>query len=177
MSRLTVSPRLLRAQSARPHPVRRSYGLSFMRNTPATFLIIVLVAVTALAVSARTWFIKTGGTGKLLRSGAQEQVASQGPTTTPVPLQTERVTITPHGFEPAVITRPKGKFYLAVANRSGLNAVTFRIDRVVGNRLKEVALPREKVGWKEIVDLTPGDYVLTEATHLSWGCHIIITPQ
>lgn len=92
-------------------------------------------------------------------------------------LESELVTIRPEGFDPAAITRPKGRFFLFVDNRSGLDAVTLRLDRVAGNRLHDVRVPREKLDWTEMVDLTPGEYLLTEADHLNWVCKITITAQ
>lgn len=92
-------------------------------------------------------------------------------------VESELITITPAGFEPAVLTRPKGPFFLFVDNRSGLNSVSLRLDRVAGNRLHEVHVPREQLDWAEIFDLNPGEYVLSEADHPAWSCKITITPN
>ncbi len=92
----------------------------------------------------------------------------------PERLEIEVITILPHGFEPAEITRASGQFGIAVENRSGLEDVQLRLDRVSGNRLYEAEVPRQKLNWKQGVDLTPGLYVLTEASHPEWVCHITI---
>jgi len=37
------------------------------------------------------------------------------------PVQAELITVTPTGFEPSELTRPKGRFLLAIDNQSGLD--------------------------------------------------------
>jgi hypothetical protein len=90
-------------------------------------------------------------------------------------VETEIVTILPDGFEPTQITRPVGRIMLMVNNRSGLGAVTFRLDLDPGIRLLDVTVPRTKLDWVDMVDLIPGSYVLSEANHPDWVCHITIT--
>lgn len=92
-------------------------------------------------------------------------------------IEGEIITITRGGFEPAELTRPMGRFGLFVQNRSGLEEVTLRLDRVAGSRLREVPVPREKLDWDDVIDLTPGRYVLTEANNPDWVCNITITPN
>jgi hypothetical protein len=84
------------------------------------------------------------------------------------------IKITPLGFEPAEVTRPAGRYLLGVYNRSGLREVVLRLDRVTGNRVHEVRVPREKLDWRALVDLTPGSYLLTEANHPQWSCKLTI---
>jgi len=80
------------------------------------------------------------------------------------------------GFAPNEITRPAGDYFFAIGNLSGVKEVTFRLDREHGERLKEVNAKREKP-LKQIVHLTPGTYLLTEANHPEWVCRITITPH
>jgi hypothetical protein len=107
-------------------------------------------------------------------SSAQPHSASQGPAAR---LEGELVTAHPHGFEPNQIRRPSGKFLLAVDNRSGLSELILRLDHVAGARLREVQVPMKKLDWRDLVDLPPGTYRLTEANHSDWSCEITITPQ
>jgi hypothetical protein len=63
-------------------------------------------------------------------------------------------------------------------NRSGLqDDLTFRLDRVGGNRLHEARLPKGRLGWRQLVDLPPGRYAVTEADHPDWVCSVTITAQ
>jgi hypothetical protein len=92
-------------------------------------------------------------------------------------LETEIVTITPTGFEPAEITRPQGHFMLAIDNRSGLSEVELYLERETGGRIN-VALSRKgKLAWRDTLDFPPGQYVLRAANDESWRCAISITPR
>ena len=92
-------------------------------------------------------------------------------------LETELVTVTPTGFEPAEITRPQGRFMLAVDNRSGLEEVELYMERETAGRVN-VALSRKgELAWRETVDFPPGVYILRAANDESWRCRITITPR
>ena len=90
-------------------------------------------------------------------------------------VETEIITVLPHGFDHEEITRPHGEFVLMVDNRSGIDDITLRLDREAGNRLKEVQFRGEEIDWNDVVDLSPGTYVLSEANHPDWVCRITIT--
>ncbi len=98
----------------------------------------------------------------------------------PNPLRTvidsELLTLTPTGFEPASITRPKGKFLLAVDNRTGLEAISFELRRVNGASERQTRLTNHRVRWREIMDLPPGNYVIQVADH-NWFCSLSISPN
>ena len=87
----------------------------------------------------------------------------------------EVITIRPTGFERTQITRPKGLFGIAVENRSGLTDVVLRLDQEDGPRLRQAQLTRQNLNWKDQLDLVPGRYVLTEASHPDWICLITMT--
>ena len=93
------------------------------------------------------------------------------------PVQAELITITPTGFEPSELTRPKGRFLLAIDNQSGLEQVEFYFEREAGGRVNVPLSRRGKLSWREIVDLTPGTYILRATNDESWRCRIRITPQ
>jgi hypothetical protein len=87
----------------------------------------------------------------------------------------EVITIRPTGFERTQITRPKGRFGIAVENRCGLAELVLRLDQEGGPRLRQGQLSSKNLNWKEVFDLLPGHYVLTEAGNPSWLCRITIT--
>jgi hypothetical protein len=89
----------------------------------------------------------------------------------------ELITVRPKGFEPSSITRAAGPFILKVDNRSGLREVSLRLDRVAGTRLRAVQVPRQKLDWREQLELGPGNYLLTEANNPTWVCRITVTAQ
>jgi hypothetical protein len=85
------------------------------------------------------------------------------------------VTIFPGGFNRTQITSPAIPFFLLIENRSGLSEVSLRLDRVAGSRLRTAAVEREQPNWADLLDLSPGEYVLSEANHPDWICHITVT--
>jgi hypothetical protein len=87
------------------------------------------------------------------------------------------VTIRPTGFEPAEVSCPKGRFLLMVDNRSGLTDVLLRLVHETGHQEREERVSQGKLGWREVFDLPPGRYQLTEANHPNWVCHITITAR
>ena len=93
------------------------------------------------------------------------------------PLQAELITITPTGFEPSEITRPDGRFLLAIDNRSGLDDVDLYLERETGVRVNVPLTRRRKLAWREAIDLPPGNYVLRATNDESWRCRISITAR
>ncbi|HJT27841.1 MAG TPA: hypothetical protein VJ784_10570 [Pyrinomonadaceae bacterium] len=92
------------------------------------------------------------------------------------PVQAELITVTPTGFEPAELTRAKGRFLLAIDNQSGLDEVEFYFERETGGRVNVPLSRRGKIAWREIVDLAPGTYILRATNDESWRCRITALP-
>jgi hypothetical protein len=94
-------------------------------------------------------------------------------------LQKERVeavviTVRRNGFDPGEIRRPKGAFLLVVNNHSDIQELSLQLHRENGTREKNVIVTREKRRWRELLDLSPGRYVLKETNHPDWVCQITI---
>lgn len=115
---------------------------------------------------------KTSGNKYSPSARATQQAATNAKLTDSV-----LITITPGGFDVGQITSPAVPFFLLVENRSGLDEVSLRLDRVAGPRLRQVTVAREQLDWSDLVDLSPGEYVLSEGNHPSWICHITITSK
>lgn len=93
-------------------------------------------------------------------------------------LEGEIVSAQPNGFEPNQITRPAGEFLLMVDNRTGLDQLQVRLERVVGKeRLDDIGLTKRAYSWNTVLKLPPGEYILTEASHPEWVCRITLTPH
>ena len=92
------------------------------------------------------------------------------------PAEVELITLRPAGFEPAEITRPKGAFVLFVDDRSGRDNSSLVLQRVNGERLRTVSLQRKKSEWNDVIDLTPGTYILQDANNSELRCQIKILP-
>lgn len=133
-------------------------------------IIITLITLTTVAISARAWFAtaKAGGRQSQIQAPAK-------PSTTPVEIV--RLTLRTFGFEEKEITRKAGPVYFFVENVSGFRQVNFRLDREVGARLKDVPLPQGKFRWQEVVNLTPGTYLLTVDENPDWVCRVTITAR
>jgi hypothetical protein len=158
----------------------RNAGGNFRRR--ATWLIAVLTSTCGTGLLFVVW----GHTRDVSRIVDVLPVFASRPQTSSIPqvpksgssierLDVEVITVRPNGFERVQITRPKGLFGIAVENRSGLGEVVLQLNREAGSRLHEVRLSREKLNWKEGLDLPPGHYVLTEANNPNWLCRITIT--
>ena len=132
------------------------------RISSSTAIAVVIVAV--IAFFARSAYMKRDVT---LAQQRQKQER----------LETELLTLQPTGFEPNEIQRPRGTFILGVDNRSGVDAIELRFVRTDGQRLKVLETQRRKISWREVVDLAPGQYVLSEANHPGWICTVTIRPR
>jgi len=92
------------------------------------------------------------------------------------PTEVELITLRPAQFEPAEITRAKGAFVLFVDDRSGRENSSLMLQRVNGERLRTVRVQRRKSQWNDVVDLTPGTYILQDANDSELRCQITILP-
>ena len=92
------------------------------------------------------------------------------------PVEVELITLRPVQFEPAEIARPKGAFVLFIDDRSGKENSSLVLQRVNGDRLRTVSLQRKKSEWNDVVDLTPGTYILQDANNSELRCQITILP-
>ena len=91
------------------------------------------------------------------------------------PTEVELITLRPAGFEPAEITRPKGPFVLFIDDRSGRENSSLALQRSNGGQRRAIGLQRHKSEWNDVVDLTPGTYVLQDV-NTEWRCQITILP-
>jgi hypothetical protein len=138
-------------------------------------LLLALFTLAASALTARAWLSPASRPAALAGIVHQAAATTAQSQAQAAPLQTELVTITSRGFDPAEITRPRGPFILAVDNRSGLAQVSLSLAVEHARHLKEVRVPREQLDWHGVVDVAPGRYVLTEAEHPDWQFVLTIT--
>jgi hypothetical protein len=145
------------------------------RGTKFFILTSLGLACVALVGSARAWF--AAAPPAHTETAARPPLAAQAAQPTPDAdaVKAELITLTPRGFEPAALTRPKGRMLLVVDNRSGLREMTLRLDAEHGQRLKEIHRGRGRLDAQELLDLPPGRYLLTEAEHPAWRCLITLT--
>jgi hypothetical protein len=87
----------------------------------------------------------------------------------------EHITLRRTGFEPNDITRPAGRFLLAVDNVTGMGQMSFRLLRETGNAVLDMPSKPNKFRLRQIIDLPPGRYFLVEVDHPEWVCRFTIT--
>ena len=135
-----------------------------------TVLFLAMAVVTILGAGKSRWLASTAMAGK---NNAQN-------TQTPEPITAESLTLTPTGFYPREFTHPKGRFILAVNNRTGQPELNLTLSRDTGNgweKQKDAQVLRNQPDWNDIIDLVPGNYVITEASNPKWECRFTITPR
>jgi hypothetical protein len=89
----------------------------------------------------------------------------------------EMISVGPKGFEPASLTRPSGRFLLAINNRSGLEELSLQLISEDGTLMQQARVNRRQPNWRSLVNLPAGTYRLTETSHADWICKIVITPH
>ena len=157
--------------------------------------ILPLVAVTVLAgfavrvharrspTSEKTAEGAAGKTPRAANKPASAGLTSKGkklaaPVASPSPsMEAEVVVVMPDGFQPAAITRPQGSFDLVIENHSGADQVNFNmtLEGGSGTNAFEVLMAKAQVSFYSELDLAPGTYDLTEASHPDWLCRVTIT--
>lgn len=147
------------------------------RTTGFCFLITAFVIGASLKTSAWIWPAPVSKIEPRALESKTEVTSTSLPQgiTAKESIEAEVITIRPAGFEPTEITRPKGRFLLAINNRSRLEQVALHLFTESGGREREMRVQRNKPDWRRIVDLQPGRYALREANHPDWVCHITIT--
>jgi len=90
-------------------------------------------------------------------------------------IEAEVLEIQPNGFEPAQISRPRGRIILSVNNRTGLDDLDLELTTSDGHKVSKIKLKRKKPQWSELVDLPAGSYTLREASHPEWVCQFSIS--
>jgi hypothetical protein len=91
-------------------------------------------------------------------------------------LEVELITLRTSGFEPAQIVRPKGQFILLVDDRSGKEDSLLSLESLRGEKVRDINTKRMKFEWHDIINLPPGDYVLTSTAYTNSRCQITILP-
>lgn len=129
-----------------------------------------LIVMATLGVTALAWLSSEHDTEPASAPAVEQSApASQS-------LEGERIMITPAGFEPSEIIRPRGRFLLMVDNRSGLHELTLRLT-INGQHVREKRFVPGALNWSEILDLPSGTYTVTEADHPDWLLRLTITGQ
>jgi hypothetical protein len=115
-----------------------SIRLCVTRRTKSVLsALLTLTVIASVAVGARV--SRTAARAGVNRPAPKAESAviaqpQQERQTARLRIESELITITPHGFEPAEITRPRGQFLLTIDNRSGLAASALQLTSEAGPR-------------------------------------------
>lgn len=81
----------------------------------------------------------------------------------------------PHGFEPRIIEHKPGPVAIVVVNRSRQKMTSFRLDdNTKGKRMHDFVISSTQNEWQEVVTLTAGTYVLSEANSPGYSAILIV---
>ena len=152
--------------SETPHPGSILSLLSRTRRL-RFFLLAALLAATMFVVGD----LNADAT-RIGSAAKNEPAAIQAPSDKRLPVA--RVILSPKGFAPAEITRPKGPFILTIHNRSKIDDLNLSLAKVAGNKVREMKFQRKKLDWRSFITLPPGDYALSVAERPGWVCNIKI---
>ena len=108
------------------------------------------------------------------RSSRTSNVESQGESDR---VEAELLVLRSDGFTPNEITRPPGRFLLALQNHSNEEELSLVLKQETGASVREVRLAKRQSKFKELLHLPVGRYVLVDTQHPDWTCTITITPQ
>jgi uncharacterized cupredoxin-like copper-binding protein len=142
---------------------RQSFKSLFM----AALLAICVITLSALAVGLRG----AGRKSQEARAAAQGDSAAQKQVT-----PTLAINLTRFGFEPAAATVPAGNCFLAVRNLTGRDGIDLTILRKNGDNLLTERTQKEKKRWDRVLNLTPGEYVLSVADRPDWTYTLTVLP-
>lgn len=92
-------------------------------------------------------------------------------------VEAELLVLRSDGFKPSEITRPTGRFLLSIQNQSSEEELSLVLRQERGGAVREVHTLKRQSKFKELLNLTPGRYMLVETNHPDWNCTITITPQ
>ena len=160
----------------KPNRQPRTRGMRSAR--PMIALVSVAVFVCTASSVATRWRAHSGSVTALAKPSSirpapeLDKSISQGKLTESVLL-----TVTPRGFDLQEITVPAAPFFLLVENRSGLSEMSLSLQSDAGSLIKAARVQREELDWAELLDLSPGKYVLVEASHPEQVCRLTVAQK
>lgn len=140
-----------------------------LRKILTAGVLLSIFAVLLLAASARS------GSNSIVADYRGERLGSQPAANDRA--EAELLVLRSDGFKPNEITRGPGRFLLAIQNHSSAEELSLVLKQEGGASMRQVRMAKRQSKLKEILELLPGRYVLTEANHPEWTCTIVITPN
>ena len=142
-------------------------------------LLLTLLVIIIFAIEKRIYLTQAQRQASLAGI-AQQQIAARSSEAANAPQGVVQLLLRPEGFDSRSLTIEKGRYFLILLNRTGLENLALQVSRVVGNGEKPKDLmfkEKEKYRIDSLIDLTPGDYVVTVQGHPKWVCRITAVDQ
>jgi hypothetical protein len=129
---------------------------------------VVMLAATALTVSARTWLS--------FREARTKSVAMTTAPETSASAQAEQgvIRLLTSGFNPTSVTGSAGQYRLAVTRVSRDEEVVLQLKSSSGEIVQEIRMPQEQTDWTTVIEIESGSYSLTVTNHPDWVCNITV---
>ncbi len=148
------------------------------------FICIVLLTLTLLAVIIfaieKRIHLAQAQRPASLASTSPQQIEAQSSEAANAPQGVIQLLLRPEGFDSKTLTKDKGRYILILLNRTGLENLALQVRREVGNGEKPKDMMfegKEKYRIDNLIDLTPGVYVVTVQDHPEWVCRISTRDQ
>jgi hypothetical protein len=82
----------------------------------------------------------------------------------------------PHGFETDEMQLEAGEYRFIIGNRTGVKEVNIRITREGTQQLAAATVGGRARDWKQRLNLTPGNYLISADENRNWTCRIVVRP-
>ena len=89
--------------------------------------------------------------------------------------EAEIIVLRSEGFHPRELTRPPGRFLLALQNQSSEEELSLLLTQESGPPVRQIRFAKGQSKLRDFIQLPPGRYVLAETNHPEWTCSIVIT--
>ena len=131
----------------------------------AYLLILLSIALMALVLSVR---------GRLNKNAWLVVKPERVSKSSKQRVEGEVIALRATGFEPQQLTRSARPFLLLLNNYSLLPVAKLQVERMDGVIIRTISLSDKTRTWSDVIDLPPGNYRLSEATHSHWFCQITL---
>jgi hypothetical protein len=157
-----------------PFPIR-----TLARTHSIALVSLVLLAVITFAIGKHANLTQVQHPAS--RAGAAPlEIVTRASAAADAPQGVIQLLLRPEGFDSRTLAIAKGRYILILLNRTGLEDLALQVSRVVGNgeKPKDIMFDsRKKYRIDNLIDLTPGDYVVTVQGHPEWVCRITTRNQ
>ncbi len=128
----------------------------------------VVITATILALNGSLTRLHSAPSKNAAKSAFNE--GAQSPSVKAI-----RFVISQRGVEPAELTIPAGRYFVAVDNILNLDGMDLDINRVNGSRVKNGKTRKGQFKFRDFVDFIPGQYVLSEKKNPGMISRITVT--